>query len=171
MTRLYHLWLALLTWPPLLFDSRRRALFHEMQTFCRNLPAALKGLLPEALQKLTPDVLCIPYSVDANTHYALRTTHSVRDLADVAALLDRRSPLGLCLRRSLVRYHFLRREGLPVVLQFGAKFVAGAPDREVTGHAWLTLNGKPYYEADENWRGFVVMFSYPNESGDSVTSL
>jgi hypothetical protein len=80
----------------------------------------------------------------------------------LAALLDRRSPLGLCLRRSLTRYHFLRRIGVPVVLQFGAKFVAGKPDREVTGHAWLTLNGRPYYEANENWRGFAVMFSFPN---------
>ncbi|MEK7324660.1 MAG: lasso peptide biosynthesis B2 protein [Chloroflexota bacterium] len=168
MTRLYHLWLALLTLPALLFESRRRTLFREMQAFCRNLPAALKGPLPQALQKLTPDVLRIAYSV-SDTHYAIRTT--VRNLADVAALLDHRSPLGLCLRRSLVRYHFLRREGLPVVLQFGAKFVAGKLDREVTGHAWLTLDGQPYHEADENWRGFVVMFSYPNGSGDSVTSL
>ena len=152
MTRLYHLWLALITLPALLFESRRRALFREMQTFCRNLPAALKGPLPEALQKLTP-VKGAATNVGAD---------SIRDLADIVALLDRRSPLGLCLRRSLVRYHFLRREDLPVVLQFGAKFVAGKPDREVTGHAWLTLDGQPYDEADENWRGFVVMFSYPN---------
>jgi len=76
-------------------------------------------------------------------------------------LLDRRSPLGLCLRRSLVRYHYLRRAGLPVDLKFGAKFVAGKPDREVTGHAWLTLNDHPYVEADENWKGFVVMLSFP----------
>lgn len=170
MTRLYHLWLAFLALPALIFDSRRRALFREMQTFCHNLPAALKGPLPQALQKLTPDVVRSAYSV-SDTRYAIRNTHSVRDLADVAALLDRRSSLGLCLRRSLVRYYFLRREGLPVVLQFGAKFVAGKPDREVTGHAWLTLDGQPFYEADENWRGFVVMFSYPNGSGDSVTSL
>jgi len=53
---------------------------------------------------------------------------------------------------------------VPVVLQFGAKFVAGKPDREVTGHAWLTLNDEPYYEADENWRGFVVMLSFPSDS-------
>jgi hypothetical protein len=154
VTRLYHLWLALLTVPALIFDSRRRALFHDMRAFCRNLPAALRGPLPEALQKLTPmREPAINVEADAER---------IRDLADVVALLDRRSPLGLCLRRSLVRYHFLRREGLPVVLQFGAKFVGGKPDREVTGHAWLTLGGNPYLEADENWRGFVVMFSYPN---------
>ncbi len=162
MTRLYHLWLALVTLPVLLVESRRQTLFREMQAFCRNLPAAIKGPLPETLQKLTP-VERIGNSLYSVNH--------VRDLADVAALLERRSPLGLCLRRSLARYHFLRREGLPVVLQFGAKFVAGKPDRDLTGHAWLTLDGQPYYEADENWRGFVVMFSYPNGSGDSVTSL
>ena len=152
MTRLYHLWLALIILPALFFDSRRRALFGEMEAFCRDLPAALKGPLPEALQKLTP---MMEPAINVGTD-------SIRDLADVAALLARRSPLGLCLRRSLVRYHFLRREGLPVILQFGAKFVADKPDREVTGHAWLTLDGQPYYEADENWRGFVIMFSFPN---------
>ena len=152
MIRFHHLWLALITLPALLFDSRRRALFREMRTFCSNLPAALKGPLPQALQKLTP-TMEPAINVGAD---------SIRDLADVAALLERRSPLGLCLRRSLVRYHFLRRKGLPVILQFGAKFVADKPDREVTGHAWLTLDGQPYYEADENWRGFVIMFSFPN---------
>jgi len=150
IARLRHLWLAVTTLPGLLLNPQRRTLFREMQTFCRNLPQALKGPLPEALQRLTP-------IVGAGCVGAGCT----RDLADLSSLLDRRSPLGLCLRRSLVRYHFLRREGLPVMLQFGAKFVGGKPDREVTGHAWLTLDGQPYHEADENWRGFVVMFSFP----------
>jgi hypothetical protein len=50
---------------------------------------------------------------------------------------------------------------VPVVLQFGAKLVAGKPDRAIHGHAWLTLDGEPYYEAGENYRGFAVMFSFP----------
>ena len=154
MARLRHGWLAVTTLPALLFNHNLRLLLAEMRTFCRSLPDALKGPLPCALLQLTPSITEHPTrSADEQT---------TRRLADLAALLDRRSPLGLCLRRSLTRYHFLRRIGVPVVLQFGAKFVAGKPDRDVTGHAWLTLNGRPYSEADENWRGFAVMFSFPN---------
>lgn len=85
----------------------------------------------------------------------------MREIVDIAALLNRRSPLGLCLRRSMTRYYFLRRAGLPVEVKFGARFKDGKSDRQVTGHAWLTLNGQPYYEADENWREFTVMLTYP----------
>jgi hypothetical protein len=94
--------------------------------------------------------------------FGIRDASTVRRLADLAALLDRRSPLGLCLRRSLARYYFLRRAGLPVVLQFGARLRPGdAAVRDLRGHAWLTLAGRPYFEVEENWRGFTVMFCYP----------
>ncbi|MEK9163137.1 MAG: hypothetical protein AAB261_07515, partial [Chloroflexota bacterium] len=63
----------------------------------------------------------------------------------------------------LTRYHFLLQADVPVVIRFGAKFVGGKPDREITGHAWLMLNDSPYHEEDENWRGFTVMMSYPQE--------
>jgi hypothetical protein len=158
-TRLRHLGLALSTLPGLLSDKRQRAALGEMRAFCHTLPDRLNAPLPDALSALTPE----PVSL-RNTEYALRNETTIRKLADLAALLDRGSPLGLCLRRSLTRYHFLRRAGRPVVLQFGAKFAAGRPDRDIHGHAWLTLNGQPYAEADENWRGFTVMFSYPPDS-------
>ncbi|HKZ85801.1 MAG TPA: lasso peptide biosynthesis B2 protein [Anaerolineae bacterium] len=148
--RLRHIGLALAALPGLMISARRRALFREMRAFARNLPAVLKSPLPAAMQQITP--LSQP-SGDSEP--------VVRDLADLAALLDRRSPLGLCLRRSLTRYHFLRRAGVPVVVRYGAKFVDGKPDREITGHAWLTLDGHPYHEADENWRGFTVMITWP----------
>lgn len=153
IARLRHGLLTLAALPGLIFSPQRRTLFREMQMFCQNLPAALRSPLPEALGRLTPAM---------GSGCTRDIENTIRDLADVAALLNRRSPPGLCLRRSLVRYHFLRREGLPVTLQFGAKFVAGKPDREVTGHAWLALDGQPYHEADENWRGFAIMFSFPN---------
>ena len=148
--RLRHLRLALAALPGLMIPARRRALFREMRNFTRSLPATLKSPLPVAMQQITP---LPPPSGDSE--------HVVRDLADLAALLERRSPLGLCLRRSLTRYHFLRRAGVPVVVRFGAKFVDGKPDREITGHAWLTLDGHPYHEVDENWRGFTVIITWP----------
>ncbi len=156
MARLRHWWLALRLFPGLLFRGARRERLREIQVFCRALPAALTPPLPAALQRLTPG--------GPGTSPPVALEHELRDLADLVALLERRSPLGLCLRRSLTRYHFLRRAGVPVVLRFGARFVDATPDRDVTGHAWLTLNGKPYHEDDENWRGFTVMLSCPPDS-------
>jgi len=149
-TRLRHVWLALTTLPGLIVSPRRRALFGEMRSFERRLPAALRSPLLDALPQLTPAP-----SASAETE----TT--TRHLADLAVLADRRSPLGLCLRRSLTRYWFLRRAGVPVVLRFGARFVNGAADRDVAGHAWLTLNGRVYHEDSKNWQGFTVMVSFP----------
>jgi Transglutaminase-like superfamily len=61
----------------------------------------------------------------------------------------------------LARYHFLRRAGVPLVINFGARFKAGQADREVSGHAWVTLAGQAYYEDGENYQGFTVMLRYP----------
>lgn len=123
-----------------------------MRRLCRQLPAILQQPLPEAMARLTPDVGGIRPLPDETT---------TRQLADLAALLERQSPLGLCLRRSLVRYHYLRQLGIPVVVRFGAKFVDGVQERDVTGHAWLEVNGRVYHEPEENWRGFTVMFTWP----------
>lgn len=161
MRRVRHVWLALTLMPGLLISSQRRQRLSEMRAFCRALPQKLSGNLTAALQQLTP-----PQQPEA--HEGLNT---LRKLADFAALLERNSPLGLCLRRSLTRYYFLRRAGLPVAVQFGAKFSSGQPDRNVNGHAWLTLNGQPYFEETEDWRGFTVMFGFPTVERRSGASL
>lgn len=156
-TRLRH-WATGLGALMFLLAPQRRKLWKEMRAFVRDLPKILEGPLPQALAGLTPTSpdLTFPNS-------------TVRLLTDAAALFERRSPLGLCLRRSLARYHFLRRAGVPLVLNFGARFNpstslragAGQPDREVTGHAWVTLKGQPYFEDGENYRGFTVLLKYP----------
>ncbi|MBP7693527.1 MAG: lasso peptide biosynthesis B2 protein [Anaerolineales bacterium] len=152
MGRWRHITLALRLAPGLLRDARRRARLAEMRAFCRALPAALNGPWAEALPRLEPGQ---PVGeLDEST---------VRDLADLAALLERRSPLGLCLRRSLTRYHFLRRAGVPVVVRFGARLAGPPAERAVHGHAWVTLHGRPYFEDAAHWRGFAVMLSYPTE--------
>lgn len=148
-TRLRHIWLVLSALPALVFSARKRALFQQMRVFSQNLPTVLKAPLPQALKSITPAA-----------QSGEQAESDIRKLADAAALLDRGSPLGLCLRRSLTRYHFLRHIDVPVVLQFGAKFVDGQADREITGHAWLTLDGQPYFESGENWEGFIVMLTW-----------
>lgn len=153
-SRAGHIGLALAIAPQLLASRQQRHLFQEMRRFMATLPAALKKPLPEAMAQLTP----------AGQPTGL-STEQVRRLADVTALLERGSPLGLCLRRSLLRYHYLRRAGVPLVVCFGARLAAGEGARHVAGHAWTTLDNQPYYEKDENWRNFVVMFRWPEPSG------
>jgi hypothetical protein len=50
---------------------------------------------------------------------------------------------------------------VPLTLNFGARFKGGQADRDVTGHAWVTLNGAAYHEDGENYQDFVTMFKYP----------
>jgi hypothetical protein len=132
-------------------DPRQRALLNEMRAYVRGLPGVLAQPLPQALASQTPVLADLQLPPD-----------SVRQLADAAALLDRGSPLGLCLRRSFVRYFFLRRAGLPVTINFGARLIGGVADRDVAGHAWVTLDGRPYFEDGENCDGFVVMLRHPS---------
>jgi hypothetical protein len=146
----------------LLHGGRQRALFREMRHFIGRLPAALENPLPAAMEQLTPN----------DRQQTGLAEDMIRRLADVVALIERRSPLGLCLRRSLLRYHYLRRAGVPVAVCFGARMTAGQSKRKVAGHAWTTLDNQPYHEEDENWRNFVVMFRWPQEvsGSDPLTS-
>lgn len=144
--------------PGLIRSREQRALFREARAFIRLLPERLKEPLPIAVKKLEgylPAERPNP-----------QTERVTRNLADLAVLLHRSSPLGICMRRSLTRYYFLRREGLPLQVHFGARFVDGKPDREITGHAWLTLDGRPYHEPGKSWRGFTVMLSFPQREGN-----
>ena len=153
-TRLAHFRLAAACLPGLAGRREERQLLAEMRQLCRQLPAILQQPLPEALAQLTPAGQARPLPGETTT----------RQLADLAALLERGSPLGLCLRRSLLRYHYLRQLNVPVVIKFGARFEEGAPEKEVRGHAWLEVNGRVYHEAEENWRGFTVMLTWPPSS-------
>ncbi len=150
LTRLQHFWLFVRWWPWLMLWAEYRHVLQGMRGFCGRVPSILQQPLPQAMHEISqPDA--------AAAH--LPEPH-IRDLADLAALLERRSPLGLCLRRSLVRYHYLRPLGLPLELKFGAKLLGQPEKRGLTGHAWLTLHGHPYHEADANWQGFTIMYTY-----------
>jgi hypothetical protein len=150
------------TLPGLVGHSPRRRLLDEMRLFLRELPERMRSPLPAVMAEFTPDQL--PDRGDKNIE------DNIRQLADLAVLLDRRSSLGTCLRRSLTRYYFLQREGVPVEVHFGARFVNGVPDREITGHAWLSLDDEPYHEDSANWRDFTVMISYPQgDESDGVS--
>jgi hypothetical protein len=150
--RLRHGWLGLTALAGLALSPARRKLWAELRAYQRGLPTLLAAPLPQVLAAQTPAQADLPL-----------VPAEVRQLADAAALFERRSPLGLCLRRSLARYHFLRRAGVPLVINFGARFTAGQADRQITGHAWVTLDGQAYFEDGENYKGFTVMMSFPKE--------
>lgn len=139
---------------PRLLDRRQRLLWQDMRRFCRALSTALEGPLPEALKELSVKPADDPLPQWANEKM-------VRQLADLAILVEHETGLGICLRRSLTRYHYLHRLGLPLVVHFGARLDGPRRQRNVSGHAWLTLDGVPYHEPSENYRGFAVMYTWP----------
>lgn len=153
LTRLSHLWLAVRLLPALLFDRRQRLLLADMGAFVGGLPGRMQSPL-KGMGQIDQEPIVAPVGLSPTT---------IRQLADLAALSARRSPLGLCLRRSLLRYRYLRPAGLPLTVLFGAKLLKNDNQRQVAGHAWVELDGQPYHEADENWRGFQVMFRWPPE--------
>jgi hypothetical protein len=126
-----------------------RQLVREALMLGRRLPAQLDQPLPNALATLTP----------APTPQAL-DPQAIREIVDALTAFGAGRPLGICLRRSLLRYHFLRRAGLPVVVNFGARRLGDA----LGGHAWLTLNGEPYHEPPENYQRYALMLSFPQDT-------
>jgi hypothetical protein len=149
--------------PGLIRDPEQRALFREAQTFVQTLPERLQEPLPVAVNRLN--------GRQSPERPSPQTEKVTRNLADLAILLHRRSPLGICMRRSLTRYYFLRRQGLPLHIHFGARFVNGKPDREISGHAWLTLDGSPYREQGQNWRGFTIMLTFPQPNKTNQATI
>jgi hypothetical protein len=127
-----------------------------MLAFSHDLPRQFNRSLPAMMAHLTP----APQATAA-AHSGSLAEPQIRQLADAVAAWQLRSPLGICLRRSLLRYHFLREAGLPVKISFGARLKSEREGSGLGGHAWLTLNGRAYYEPPANYEGFVVMYSYP----------
>lgn len=132
-----------------LIPARRRLLW-RMIAFSRSLPARFEQPLPEMMARLTPPARAQPVAEEA-----------IWPLADAVAAWHFRSPLGICLRRSLLRYYFLREAALPVHIVFGARLKGRPAERTIGGHAWLILNGQPYHEHPADYEGFVPLYTYP----------
>lgn len=129
-------------------DGRQRRFLREVLALARELPGRLEQPLPAALNALTPQTAPQFLQPDA-----------MRRIVDALTAFGAGRPLGICLRRSLLRYHFLRRAGLPLVINFGARRLGD----DIAGHAWLTLAGQPYCEQPEHVLVHTLMWSYPPE--------
>ena len=125
-----------------------------MFAFSQTLPRYFNQPLPQMMTQLTPT------SQPANT----LPPDDLRRLADAVAAWHLRSPLGICLRRSLLRYYFLREAGVGVSIVFGARFKGQQEGGGIGGHAWLTLDGVSYFENPQDYEGFVEMYIYPGDS-------
>lgn len=62
-----------------------------------------------------------------------------------------------CMKRSILLFRFLRQRGYPVRIHFGV----GRQGASLTGHAWLTLHGKPFAEAVDPSGKFTSAYVYP----------
>ncbi len=71
-----------------------------------------------------------------------------------------------CLRRSIVLYHFLRAEGVPVMINFGVQWQG----ERLLGHSWLTLDKSLYLEEKKKVDQFVSFFSLPFDSSGGKES-
>lgn len=66
-------------------------------------------------------------------------------------------PRGDCLIRSLVRFFLAQRYGVPVRFHCGVRRAGEA----LVGHAWLSLDGKPFKDANNPFQDFTLTFTYP----------
>jgi hypothetical protein len=65
-----------------------------------------------------------------------------------------------CLTRTLTRYYFLRRVGVPLTLCFGV----GWPDGTPAGHCWLLRDGEPFLEARDPRFVFAETYRIPSRT-------
>ena len=128
-----------------------RSLLKDVWRVSRSLPARYEAdALPDFLASLEPQQ---PNLADVDPEEMVA-------IVDAVARLDRRSPFGLCLRRSLLRYYYLRPAGVPLGINFAVRFRQPHEGKGVAGHAWNTLDGQPWHEREEDYRGFTVIYEW-----------
>jgi hypothetical protein len=140
-------------------DPTLRSLIPEINKQRRSMYEHYESLpLPEFLADLTPDEV---KTISVNRH-------DLRELIDAVARLDWLSPFGICLRRSLLRYYFLRRSGLALGIVFGVRIRQNDEPAGIAGHAWNILDGRPYHEQKEDYQGFTMIYQWPDPLIKSV---
>ncbi len=133
------------------FQAAPRSLLKDAWRVSRSLPARYEAdALPVFLASLGPQA---PDLTDFDPQKTVA-------IVDAVARLDRRSPFGLCLRRSLLRYYYLRRAGVPLGITFAVRFRQPHEGEGIAGHAWNTLDGQPWHEREEDYRGFTVIYEW-----------
>jgi len=78
---------------------------------------------------------------------------------------------NICLKRSLVLYHFLRKYGVHVTVCFGVRYnnerFHGAEGKKMEGHAWLLYKGDIFLEKNvEETKKYKMTYCYPEIISD-----
>jgi len=73
---------------------------------------------------------------------------------------------NICLKRSLILYHFLRKYGMYVTVCFGVRYKneqSGIVEvKKMEGHAWLLYNGDIFLEKNvEETKTYKMTYCYP----------
>ena len=148
-------------------DPRDLWLFLQIMTMLIRLPGLIsKESLPGLMNRIDPGVAPGPRD----------QTRLDKTAGFIDSLLKYRifRRYGKCMLRSLVLFHFLRRQGWPVNIRFGVRRMgdesaevtsdhgdkARADHIGITGHSWLVLDGEPFLESD-NIQRYSVTYSYP----------
>lgn len=150
------------------FDSAKDVLlFLQIILFATALPLLIKILsVPRFMQIITPgypasatpsDLCGIRDKIEKYTDYILSRNFWMYKM--------------ICLKRSLILYHFLRKYGMYVTVCFGVRYkneLSGNADvKKMEGHAWLLYNGEIFLEKMvEETKTYKVTYCYPeNKDG------
>ncbi len=137
-------------------------LFLQILAMLARLPGLIRReRLPDLLNRLDPGV----YPGPRDWQLLLKTV----GFTDTLLRYRFFQQYGKCLMRTLLLFHFLRRQGWPVGIRFGVRKTAEgdvSPEsydetRAITGHSWLVLGGEPFLEESLE-KQYVKTFSYPD---------
>jgi hypothetical protein len=66
-----------------------------------------------------------------------------------------------CMTRTLLRYYFLRRAGVPVRIQIAVKREHGQSEHgQLVGHSWLE-SPDPHFDEHGSANEFTIIYTYP----------
>ncbi len=139
-------------------------LFIQIFLLITILPFLIKLLsIPKLMKVLTPRNLKGYKNMDLE-----KTKHKIVKFTDFILGLNFWIYKSICLKRSLVLYHFLRKLGINVHICFGVKYNSELSDREakkkLEGHAWLLYNGDILLEKNiEMTKTYKVTYCFPEE--------
>lgn len=119
--------------------------------------AALRLALPRAMadplaaaRRLTPQ----------RAHQGHLSYHQACQLALLTDRLARMIRPSLpCLPRAILRFRALRRLGEPAAMHIGLSRFQG----RLSGHAWVSVNGVPFFEDHRNLALYRTFLQYPED--------
>jgi hypothetical protein len=124
----------------------------KMFTFAAVIPVLMKFYsLERILGIITP----------SNKERPKDVSHvSAKKIVRLGMFLLKRNRLFLknsCLKRSLLLYYFLRKNGIEVNIHFGVKKRGGY----LAGHSWLTKDGNLFADLERHSKAFTEVLSFP----------